>query len=314
MDVSIPASRLRYNIISRFLRRDYARFQLVCVFFHREAPVRTERREFEWREELHIRLFKTAALWISEEWNAQNVKSPFWRFYRNDSDGASIQINGEEYPLESGKCYFVPANVHFSCRNTVKLLHFYVHFDLLGLPGVVMQEMFSCPVRLPEQFQIRFSSAELFDALIATGRLDIGEECYLKSMLYEALSICLSGMSLERKEQFARLTFEIGPIYPAIVCINSDISRSFSNSLLASECSMSENHFIRRFGDILGQTPARYIQERRVALAARKLLFSADSIEMIADETGFGNRSYFTRVFTRSTGMSPGAYRKRERV
>ncbi len=274
----------------------------------------TERREFVGREELHIRLFKTEALWITDEWNAQNVKSPFWRFYRNDNDGASIQIKGEDYPLESGKFYFVPAGVQFSCRNTVKLHHFYVHFELLGLPGVVMQEMFSFPVRLPVLYEHRFSQSELFSSLKTTGRVDIVAECYLKSMVYEGLAICLSRMSPERKEKFAQLTSEIGPIYPAIACIDLDLSRSFSNLFLANECSMSENHFIRRFGVILGQTPARYIRERRVALAAQKLLFSTDSIEKIAEETGFGNRSYFSRVFANTTGFSPAAYRKRERV
>ncbi len=63
--------------------------------------MRTERREFVGREELHIRLFKTAALWITDEWNALNVKSPFWRFYRNDNDGASIQIIGKTIYLRA---------------------------------------------------------------------------------------------------------------------------------------------------------------------------------------------------------------------
>ncbi len=176
-----------------------------------------------------------------------------------------------------------------------------------------MQEMFSYPVRLPALYEHIFSKSELFSSLKMTGRVVIVAERYLKSMIYEGLAICLSGMSPERKEKFAQLTSEIEPIYPAIACIDLDLNCSFSNLFLANECSMSENHFIRRFRVILSQTPAPYIQERRVALAAQKLLFSTDNIEKIAVETGFGNRSYFSRVFANATGFSSAAYRKRER-
>jgi AraC-like DNA-binding protein len=64
----------------------------------------------------------------------------------------------------------------------------------------------------------------------------------------------------------------------------------------------------------VNQTPAQYIVERRVKTAAQHLLFSDNSIERIATESGFGNRFYFTRVFSRHVGTSPVAYRKNSRV
>jgi AraC family L-rhamnose operon transcriptional activator RhaR len=64
----------------------------------------------------------------------------------------------------------------------------------------------------------------------------------------------------------------------------------------------------------VGQSPSHYIRERRVMLAAQQLLFSSASIDDIALATGFGNRFYFSRVFTRQLGVSPAAYRKTSRV
>ena len=49
-------------------------------------------------------------------------------------------------------------------------------------------------------------------------------------------------------------------------------------------------------------------------LAAQALLFTADSIETIAATSGFANRFYFSRVFTRQMGISPAAYRRAVRV
>jgi len=48
--------------------------------------------------------------------------------------------------------------------------------------------------------------------------------------------------------------------------------------------------------------------------AAQALLFTADSIETIAAESGFANRFYFSRVFMRHMGVSPAIYRKAVRV
>ncbi|MEO0586838.1 MAG: helix-turn-helix transcriptional regulator, partial [Planctomycetota bacterium] len=60
------------------------------------------------------------------------------------------------------------------------------------------------------------------------------------------------------------------------------------------------------------QTPAQYLRERRVTAAATMLRSSDASIETIASETGFGDRSYFSRAFKQVLGVSPGAYRRVE--
>ena len=52
----------------------------------------------------------------------------------------------------------------------------------------------------------------------------------------------------------------------------------------------------------------------RVAMAARDLLYGADSINAISLRHGFANRFHFTRVFTREMGTIPSAYRRSQRV
>jgi transcriptional regulator GlxA family with amidase domain len=73
---------------------------------------------------------------------------------------------------------------------------------------------------------------------------------------------------------------------------------------------MNTDYFIRRFRLSMGRTPGQYIQEQRVKVAEQQLLMTSRSIEQIAADQGFGSRSYFTRIFTRHTGVSPAAYRK----
>ena len=52
------------------------------------------------------------------------------------------------------------------------------------------------------------------------------------------------------------------------------------------------------------------MQEQRLEVATQRLLFTEESIEQIAVETGFNNRFYLSRVFTRKIGIPPADYRK----
>ena len=101
---------------------------------------------------------------------------------------------------------------------------------------------------------------------------------------------------------------------PAIEYIEDHPEEPLGNRLLAGLCSMSEAYFIRQFRALAGQSPGRYVLERRITLAEQRLLFTAASIDQIAEGLGFGNRFYFSRMFTRQVGISPAAYRKAVRV
>lgn len=72
----------------------------------------------------------------------------------------------------------------------------------------------------------------------------------------------------------------------------------------------SHRHFGRLFHGVLGKSPALAFQEIRIDHAKALLATSALSITEIADSLGYGSVFYFSRHFKRSTGLSPGHYRK----
>lgn len=74
---------------------------------------------------------------------------------------------------------------------------------------------------------------------------------------------------------------------------------------------LSERSFKRRFQKATGLGPIQYVQTLRLE-EAKQLLESTDTpIEGIAEEVGYEDTSFFSRLFRREVGITPTQYRRR---
>jgi transcriptional regulator GlxA family with amidase domain len=80
--------------------------------------------------------------------------------------------------------------------------------------------------------------------------------------------------------------------------------------LLAQRVAMSPRNFARVFTKEMKTTPAKFVERLRVEAARRRLEESQNSMEMIADECGFGNVNSMRNVFQRTLKIAPGQYRR----
>lgn len=79
---------------------------------------------------------------------------------------------------------------------------------------------------------------------------------------------------------------------------------------LASHAYMSARNFSRRFRDVTGTTPVRWLNQQRLS-RVRELLEQTDlSIERIAAETGFNSAVTLRQRFAQHLLTSPSAYRR----
>ena len=92
--------------------------------------------------------------------------------------------------------------------------------------------------------------------------------------------------------------------------IDDNIGSDLSLAALSSVSGYSPYHFHRIFHSMTGKTPREYVLERRLASAARRLLYDEASITRIALEAGFSSSGSFVRSFKKSMGCPPSAYRK----
>lgn len=79
---------------------------------------------------------------------------------------------------------------------------------------------------------------------------------------------------------------------------------------IAAECRLTPSHFARAFRRSAGVAPHEYLSQLRIDEAKRLMLSTELALIDIALICGFGDQSYFTRVFSRTVGASPGAWRR----
>jgi AraC family cel operon transcriptional repressor len=82
-----------------------------------------------------------------------------------------------------------------------------------------------------------------------------------------------------------------------------------STRALARLAGRSPEHLSRELRRWTGKTPTDVINEARMTYAARALIESGDKIMTIALDCGIQNLGYFYRLFQRTFGTSPQAYR-----
>ena len=93
--------------------------------------------------------------------------------------------------------------------------------------------------------------------------------------------------------------------------VGAELGSELTVERLADRAAVSQRSLERRFEQALGMSPSRYIQLARIETAKRLLETSSDTVDQIRRRIGYGDASAFRRVFTRHTGESPAAYRRR---
>lgn len=93
--------------------------------------------------------------------------------------------------------------------------------------------------------------------------------------------------------------------------LDENFTRHWSVADYARALAISTTHLTRLARAATGQPASALIEERLVREARRNLVYTNLSVSQIAYALGFDDPAYFSRVFTRSMGLSPRAFRQR---
>lgn len=103
--------------------------------------------------------------------------------------------------------------------------------------------------------------------------------------------------SLFLKKEWQDITIEYG------------LLESVGNFEFAMPKHASQFHFARAFKAATGETPHKYLIQRRMERAKVLLTVTQLAIAEVAYRVGFSNQSHFTTHFRKATGVTPKDYR-----
>lgn len=101
-------------------------------------------------------------------------------------------------------------------------------------------------------------------------------------------------------------------IRSVVVAMQADCARGWTLDELARIAGLSRTAFAQRFRDTMGDTPAHHLRTLRMQHAARLLADTDRTLEAIAQDVGYQDAFGFSKVFKRTTGESPRAFRQRD--
>lgn len=133
-----------------------------------------------------------------------------------------------------------------------------------------------------------------------------------KTASIEDLSVSLSAML----KRFADCVFtgtstrHADLIQRAIQFLNTRYASHVDLRTVSGHLHMSAAHFSKVFKEETGQGFVHFLNQLRVERSKELLRDHSIRLAGISEMVGFDDQSYFTKVFRKHTGMSPGQYRK----
>lgn len=237
----------------------------------------------------------------NSSWRWLNVLSPFWRLYCDPRPGHKVIFEEREVPLGPDRLVLIPPRVLFHCAGDKPVPKIWFTFNLARHPAPGQPLPFILRPT-PAERQLLADFRKLFRA--DDTPTDPGAVFHLSQGL---LHVVLGRADIRWATAPARW----------VPRVTAHIEQHYAEPIyrrdLARLAGVSEGILDRTFKQHHGCGPVHFITQVRVHHAARLLTREGTDMEEIAEQTGFPNRAYFSRVFKRITGQSPAEFRRNHR-
>lgn len=230
-------------------------------------------------------------------WDAPDHCAPFWRLYWHNNRGAEINLGKGPLAIRPAHLVLIPPNTHFASRLTKPVRQLFLHF--------LIEPRYRAPEG--EVFQFRATKPQSACCQKIIGELVASPAGMAASLLSQML---VSSALLQLPTSGWTQRFEDARITRAVESIAGAYPGKIGNAVLARDACMHPSAFIRLFRQCTGHTPLEFLMHLRLEEACSMLHYDDASIDEIAEKTGWTDRGYFTRVFSRSMNCSPARYRK----
>lgn len=268
----------------------------------------------------------------------RTVCNSHWSRLLNESDhcyyiyqmirGSSkmIDFQSNEYILETGKCYIIDGSRIESVNTDHPFEKYWCHF----LPESLVIDYLLKGIDAVSQVETPESSIagnwSLINNIFFTPEVEISDA--KRFVDYKSLYAIKSDAPLSSVAQFQSILIDVIGKATDKICLESSDYSSFylkfrpviqkmdsffkespSVAELAQVIGISKEHFSRLFKQHLGISPHEYMLKKKIELAKQLLLKTRMQVKEISYNCGFSEPYYFSRSFSKYTGLSPSDFR-----
>lgn len=246
--------------------------------------------------------------------------------YRMDA-GCAMLINHNLIHKTSTEAGFAPDHRNFILQLDRSI--FDSLFRQLGYPGFDDFGTLYCgQTRFNEnEWTLILSIIDEFKAACGEAKSMGAENTNINSYLYlQAMELCgiyarsrrremSTEWRLEERKERPESVIKTGvhqKVHDIAIFLQNNAKENVSLDDIASRFFMSKSYLTRIFRSVTGFSVVEYLKFIRIHRAQTLLKNSEMSITEIAAACGFGNITYFEKVFKATTGVSPLQYRKQQ--
>lgn len=224
-----------------------------------------------------------------------------------------FEIEGVRQKVSPEHFFILPkGKAHaYGCSTTNPWTIYWLHFD--GDKAGFFSEGLDKPTPVTPQKNSRIEDRlQLFEEIFATLKNGYSKNNldYSISGLFHFLG-SLKFLGAYRESIFTNQTEDISA--DAIHFMRENIHKRLTLKEIADHVGFSPSHFSTLFQNKTGFSPLNYLSQLKIQQACHWLDFSDMKINQIAMTIGFDDPFYFSRVFTKTMGISPTEYRSKKK-
>lgn len=228
-----------------------------------------------------------------------------------------LHVNGRALRLSKGQCAFIPAEfIHGGIpRECVyECVVFQGESFLSGSAACLNEYRSACECgRLTQTvFEPGSCAGRLADALFELMEKEsAGYVFKTTGLLWQLMGEILAQSSRQSQtSQIGGASRQSARIKRVLARIRNDYSKPLTLADMARTAGLNPQYLCKVFKQVTGKTPVDYLNYYRIECAGEMLCFEYMTVTEIAYQCGFGDLSYFNRLFKRQKQMTPTQYRK----
>lgn len=269
--------------------------------------------DFFWKDLhiTHIGYYPQAYLHFRERKKEEVLQ--FILIYCTDGEGW-FELNGKRELVREHQFFILPkGKEHKYGSSRVKPWTIYwMHFD--GEKAAFFADGFDHPTNISPNENSRIEERlQIFEEIYTTLRKGFStNNIYysITSLFYFLGSMKFLG---EYRESVNTTQKQLDVIDEVIHFMREKIEQKLTLADIAKEAKLSPSHLSLLFHKKTEYSPLRYLTHMRIQKACHYLDFTDMKINQICPKIGYDDALYFTRIFTKTMGMSPSEYRSQKK-